>query len=174
MISIKYFWLIITFAILFLTTACSNEAPIEKQKEVFQSWRSDFRTYSAAKDDYATKYNLIVKKLYDGTISREQAYLNLKDINEKYIGFHLLLQDKFKVPEGFNEKNTELLKKSKESFESSLSGNRTATENLLNYLDNPQPKYLAEIKNALDYSDSSYKEALKYQDEIATNLGVNE
>ncbi|MDF2568621.1 MAG: hypothetical protein K0R55_225 [Sporomusa sp.] len=174
MISIKYFWILITFIALLLTTACSSEAPIDKQKDSFHSWKSDFNLYSAAKDDYATKYNLIVRQLYEGTISKEQAYLNLKDISNKYIGFHLLLQDKFKIPEGFNDKNTELFKKSKQSFEYSLNGNHDAVKNLLNYLDSPEPKYLSEIKNSLDFSDSSYKKSLEYQDEISTNLGINE
>ena len=154
------------------TTACSSEAPIDKQKEVFQSWKNDFKLYSSAMDDYAAKYDLIVKKLSDGTISKEQAYLNLKDISDKYIGFHLLLQDKFKTPEGFNEKNTELFKQSRQSFEDSLNGNHDAVKNLLNYLDDPQPKYLSEINNSLDFSRSSYKKSIEYQNQISTNLEI--
>lgn len=126
-----------------------------------------------AKDDYAASYNLIVKQLYDGTISKEQAYLKLKDISDKYVGFHLLLQDKFKIPQGFNDKNTDLFKKSKQSFEYSLNGNHDAVKNLLNYLDDPKPNYLAEIKNSLDFSESNYKKSLEYQDQISTNLGIN-
>lgn len=166
------FYALLVILLLFLTTACSNEAPLDKQKESVQTWQTDFRTYSTTLNDYSGKYNIIVKKLSDGSMSELQAYQNLKDLDNKYLGFRLLLSDKFKVPEGLSDRRTDLLKKSKESFEDAIYGNHNAVKNLINYLDNPQPKYLTESRSLLDFAKTSYQQSLDYQRQLEKDLGI--
>lgn len=141
-----------------------------KQKEAFSIWQKDFKNYSSALPDYTKKLNKIIAMTNNGTIDSRQAISNLNDLENKFLGFNLLIHDKWQVPNELDEKYKEQLQQSIYAFEDCLSSYKDATGELRNLIINNLPLNDPNFEASINFAKQSYQKSYDIQKKVEDEL----